>query len=323
MDFSTLERTQPQVVKLLHNSLKKDRLVGIYLFEGAKGTPKMEAAYYLASLVMCEGEEKPCGECLSCKRIRNGNHPRIFTIKQEGKGSILKSQVDELEHEFSRVSLEKGVRVFIIEDIDRATPEAANRLLKFLEETNIGTYGILTTESLQNVISTIKSRSQIVSFAKVPRNVVISEYRERGFEEEISRVLSFLTNDIDEGLTLIKENKIVQIIELVKKINRALLYGKENPELIMNDEGKFLLYEKDKKYHNIFLDLMATITNDRIYRKLGQMEEIVFTSVESDDNENIKEAFIRVEKILEYKQRIKYNVNLELMYLQMLIEIAR
>ena len=183
MDFSTLLRTQTKVIKLLNNSILKNRLVGVYLFEGAKGTQKIEAAYYFASLLMCEKENKPCGECLSCRRIKEGKHPRIFFIEPASKGNILKSQIDELEHEFSLVSLEEGIRVFIIKDIDKATLEASNRLLKFLEETSSTTYGILTTENLQSVINTIKSRSQIVSFAKVPRDVIIEEYTKRGIKE--------------------------------------------------------------------------------------------------------------------------------------------
>lgn len=323
MDFSTLLRTQAKVVKLLNNSLLKNRLVGIYLFEGAKGTQKIEAAYYFASLLMCERPNKPCGECLSCKRIKEGKHPRIFFVEPGGKGSILKSQIDDLEHEFSRVSLEEGIRVFIIKDIDKATLEASNRLLKFLEETSSTTYGILTTENLQNIINTIKSRSQIISFSKVPRDVVIEEYTKRGIKEEHSRILSILTNDINEGLVYSKDEKITAMIELVKAIGEAIWFKEKEPILVLNEMGKTLLSEKDKMYHNMFIDLMATMINDHIYYKLNQKNEITFTSVDFDIDCEVKELFTIVEKVLVYKQKIKYNVNVELMYMQMLIEIVR
>lgn len=323
MDFSTLLRTQAKVVKLLNNSLLKNRLVGIYLFEGAKGTQKIEAAYYFASLLMCERPNKPCGECLSCKRIKEGKHPRIFFVEPGVKGSILKSQIDDLEHEFSRVSLEEGIRVFIIKDIDKATLEASNRLLKFLEETSSTTYGILTTENLQSIINTIKSRSQIVSFSKVPRDVVIEEYIKRGIKEEHSRVLSTLTNDINEGLAYSKDEKITAIIELVKAIDEAIWFKEKEPILVLNEMGKALMNEKDKMYHNMFIDLMATMINDHIYYKLNQKNEITFTSVDLDVDCEVKELFTIVEKVLVYKQKIKYNVNVELMYMQMLIEIVR
>lgn len=323
MNFSTFLRTQTKVVKLLNNSLLKNRLVGIYLFEGAKGTQKIEAAYYFASLLMCEQQNKPCGECLSCKRIKEGSHPRIFFLEPGPKGSILKSQIDELEHEFSLVSLEEGIRVFIIKDIDKATLEASNRLLKFLEETSSTTYGILTTENLQNIINTIKSRSQIVSFSKVPRDVVIEEYTKRGIAEEHSRVLSILTNDVNEGLVYYKDEKITAIIELVKVMDEAIWLKEKEPVLVLYEMGRFLMNEKDKMYHNIFIDLIATITNDHIYHKLNQRNEITFINANLDVDCEVKELFTLVEKVLVYKQKIKYNVNVELMYMQMLIEIAR
>ena len=81
MDFTRFKKTQKKVLKLIENSYKKNRLVHAYLFEGAKGTPKIEGAYYLANLLMCRGENKPCGECLDCQRILNGEHPRIFYIE--------------------------------------------------------------------------------------------------------------------------------------------------------------------------------------------------------------------------------------------------
>ena len=117
MDFTRFKKTQKKVLKLIENSYKKNRLVHAYLFEGAKGTPKIEGAYYLANLLMCRGENKPCGECLDCQRILNGEHPRIFYIEPI-QDTIKKEQIEALEHEFSRVSLEEGVRVFIIKDID-------------------------------------------------------------------------------------------------------------------------------------------------------------------------------------------------------------
>lgn len=323
MNFSTLLESQEKVVKILKNSLEKDRLVSIYLFEGAKGTLKREAAYYFASLVMCEGKNKPCYECLSCKRIANGKHPRIYEINKNSKGNIGKGQIDDLEHEFSMVGLEEGPRVFIINEVEALTTEAANRLLKFLEETKEGTYGILIAENLGQVISTIKSRSQVITFQKIPNEINTKIYIDKGINEEIAKILPLITNNTDEGLELINEGKIIDVVELVKKINFALLYSEKDPLITFYENAKFLLSEKDKKYHTIFLDLLAIITNDRIYRKLNQNDQIVFTSIELDDNQEIEQTFYQVEKILEYKQRVKYNINIELMYVEMFIEIER
>ena len=325
MDFTRFKKTQKKVLRLIENSYKKNRLVHAYLFEGAKGTPKIEGAYYLANLLMCRGENKPCGECLDCQRILNGEHPRIFYIEPIQE-TIKKEQIEALEHEFSRVSLEEGVRVFIIKDIDKATLSASNSILKFLEEMNENNYGILITESLQNVLLTIRSRSQIVSFNKVTYEDNVKEYNDKGIDLEVSNVLAKITNNTDEGIEFIEEGYIIDIIDLVKKINRSIVLN-ENPYLKFYEASRFLFDDNNKKNHQMFMDLLILITNDRIYKILGRDDEITFTNeienLVNDMEMDYQKTFSQLEKIIEFKGRMKYNLNLDLMYMQMFIEIMR
>jgi len=325
MDFTRFKKTQKKVLRLIENSYKKNRLVHAYLFEGAKGTPKIEGAYYLANLLMCRGENKPCGECLDCQRILNGEHPRIFYIEPIQE-TIKKEQIEALEYEFSRVSLEEGVRVFIIKDIDKATLSASNSILKFLEEMNENNYGILITESLQNVLLTIRSRSQIVSFNKVTYEDNVKEYTDKGIDLEVSNVLAKITNNTDEGIEYIKDGKIIDIIDLVKKINRSIVLN-ENPYLKFYEASRFLFDDNNKKNHQMFMDLLILITNDRIYKILGRDDEITFTNeienLVNDMEMDYQKTFSQLEKIIEFKGRMKYNLNLDLMYMQMFIEIMR
>lgn len=324
MDFERLKRTQPRVVKTIENSIKMDRLVQVQLFEGAKGTPKMEAALYLASQILCENE-CACGECKECKRIEEGIHPRVYLIDAIDK-SIKKEQIESLEHEFSESGLEEGKRVFIINNIDKATLSASNSLLKFLEEMKEDTYGILITDNINSVISTIKSRSQIVSFGKVSKDEIVNEYINKGVGEEISKVLAIITNDVTEGMSLIEQGYIIDIVELVKDINKSFFDG-NNPVLVFNEKGKFLLDISDKFYHQVFLDLLITITNDRLYYLLNKHDEMLFSdSLMEIDNIydiNYNQTFKQIEKIIEYKKRLQYNVNLELCYISLLLEMVK
>lgn len=319
MDFYRFKKTQEKVVNLLENSYKKNRLGHTYIFEGAKGTLKLEGAYYLANLLLCENENSPCGECMNCKRIQSGEHPRIYHIKPLNE-NIKKEQIDELEHEFSRCSLEDGKRIFIIEDIDKATLSAGNSLLKFLEEMNDESYGVLTTENIANVLPTIKSRSQVVSFSKISKDDLILEYKSKGIDNEISIVLTFITNDCIEGEQLIKEGKILDIVDLAKKCNESIVLEK-NPYLTFYENSKFL-FELDKKYHQMFLDIMLLIANDRIYKLLGLDSWVVFRNI-VNENDDYQKSFFQIQKILEFKTKLKYNVNLETMYMQMFIEMMR
>lgn len=324
MDFERFKKTQSKVVKLIENSFNKNRLVHAYLFEGAKGTLKMEAAYYLASLLLCTSPNKPCLECVECKRVLKQEHPRIYLVEPIGD-VIRKDQIDDLIFEFSRKGLEEGERIYIIKDIEKATLPAANSLLKFIEETKEGIYGVMITENISNVLSTIKSRSQIVSFNKVSREDALKEYAENGIDDETSRVLFTITNDTQEGVMLFNEGKVSKIIELVKLINKEIS-NEGNPYLaFFENSKKFFDDWNDKKYHQIFLDLLITITNDRIYKLLGQDDNIVFVDEINEDNMNgdYKRIYKQVDTMVSFKGRMKFNVNLETMYMQMFIEVMR
>ena len=106
MDFNFLLKTQPKVVKLIDNSLKKNRVSQVYLFDGVKGTPKYQAAMYLASKLLCENN-CGCGTCLDCRRLEENVHPRLFKIEptkndlSSANATIKKEQMELLEKEFS------------------------------------------------------------------------------------------------------------------------------------------------------------------------------------------------------------------------------
>lgn len=317
--FDILLKSQPQVIKLFQNSLRKGRLVHTYLFDGAKGTSKLEAAYYFAAMLFCKSEEKPCLECEDCQKILKEQHPDLFLVQPE-KGVIKKEQVANLEKEFSMTSQNK--RVYIIVDIDKATASAANSLLKFLEEMEGDKYGILTTENLHNVLTTIRSRSQIISFRQVSPRIIAEELMQKGVDPETSNILSILTNNVEECLELIGEGIILDIIELVKKICYSESTKSKNPVLVLYEEGDFLLKEPNRKYHNIFMDLMITIKNDKLLYLLNQKEDIIFVDTIEEISKYLYDfegVINEVEKFLSFKQRLKYNVNLELFYANLLI----
>lgn len=331
MDFNFLFKTQPKVVKIINNSMKKNRIAQVYLFDGVKGTPKMQAAMYLASLLLCENHNG-CGECIDCRRLEENIHPRLFLIEPSKNDisnistTIKKEQIEQLIKEFSLSNNEKGIRIFIINDIDKATIASSNSLLKFLEEMPDDCYGILLTENINNVISTIKSRSQIITFEKIDKETLKDIYLSKGIDEETARIICTLTNNPVEGIELSKSDNIKNIITFVKKINQAF-FGDANPLLVFSEEGKFLLSLTDKVYHQIFIDLMVTFANDLLFYKLGKRDQVVFLeTIEEMDQYgidicqiNYNDTFKKVEIMLEYKERLNYNVNLELMYMDMII----
>ena len=81
MKYDLFLNSQPKVLKLIDNSFKKNRLVHTYLFEGPRGTSKLEAAYYLAQKLLCtDPKNRPCMKCEDCKKVMDEVHPSIFIL---------------------------------------------------------------------------------------------------------------------------------------------------------------------------------------------------------------------------------------------------
>lgn len=318
MDFSNLFTTQPQVVKLINNSFTNNHLVNTYLFYGEKGTLKMDAALYFASLVLCEAGGA-CGVCEQCKRIEQLTNPNIFIISPEQE-TIKKEQIDSLEHEFALSSDYK--RIFIIKDIDKATLSASNSLLKFLESLNEGDYGILLSENINLVLPTIKSRSVLVHFLPKAKQLISKELINRGVIEDNSRAIATITNNSSEAMNMAKDKMFNQIVNLVKKIGVDIEDESKDITLELVTEGNFLK-QLEKKYHIYFLDLLINIQSDKVKKQLC-MDNLVF----SDTLEFCQLTLSRkqevkiLEIILNYKEKMKYNINVDLMYTSMLIEIG-
>ena len=156
---------------------------------------------------------------------------------------------------------------------------------------------------------------------------VAAELVKKGVDEETSNVLSTLTNSVSDSLSLINDGKILDLIDLVKKISLALILKNESPILILNENEDILGKVKDKKYHYLFLDLLLTIAHDKLYYILNQIDRIVFKNamgvIGVSLNSTYEKMVEEIELLLSFKERLKYNVNIELFYTQLIIEMMR
>jgi DNA polymerase-3 subunit delta' len=150
--------------------LASSRMGHAYLFVGPKETGKTQTALAAAQLVNCESAaQKPCGECVPCQKIANSNHPDVMII-QENEGSIKIDQIRFLLGRLQLKAFEAKTKVFIIRDVENMTLEAANSLLKTLEEPASNTLIILTTATPEANLDTIRSRCHVVKFFPVSSN---------------------------------------------------------------------------------------------------------------------------------------------------------
>lgn len=173
LSFASL-KGQDKAKTLLRHSFGSQRMSHAFLFKGPDGVGKKKCALTFAKYVNCAApiNEDACGICLSCRKFESGNHPDLKVIEPDG-AFIKIEQVRELEHLLSFAPLEAKSRVVVLVDVHNMRSEAANALLKTLEEPPAGTILILTAHSSSSLLATIVSRCQVIPFFPLPYGDVV------------------------------------------------------------------------------------------------------------------------------------------------------
>lgn len=134
---------------------------------GERGSGKRTLALEIASALMCKnsrGGSIPCGECINCKRVREGNHTDVKVLRrQSGKATVGVEEVRIFRDDMFLSPTEADCKVYIVEDADTLTAQSQNALLKVLEEPPSNMYLIMLTTSADKILSTIKSRTQYIA----------------------------------------------------------------------------------------------------------------------------------------------------------------
>ncbi|HZG73893.1 MAG TPA: DNA polymerase III subunit delta' [Chondromyces sp.] len=324
--WMNFKKLQPIVLRMLENSIKKNRVAHAYIFEGDQGTGKKEAAILFSKILFCEEadtEKGPCEACVNCKRIANGNHPDLHLVEPDGL-SIKKQQISDLQKEFSKTAVESTKKIYIVVHADKMTTGAANSLLKFLEEPHSDTIAILITEQIHRMLPTIISRSQTLSFKPLPPSLI----KERLIEENISPVLAALacriTNNLHEAKELCNDDQFAQLRKIVLKLYEVL--QKNSLEAMIKLQEDFNEYFKDKQQVDRALDLLLLIFKDLLSLQAGKETDLAFP----DRLEAFKSAALHLSAkrlteqmtaILEAKRRLSANMNPQLLMEQLVLNL--
>lgn len=154
-------------VNSLKRSLVEGRLAHACLFVGPQHVGKMTLAIILAQALNCPAEDKPCGECRSCRRIASGKHSDVQVIgraeTETKRGSSVRKeisidQIREMQHNIILKPYEGNQRIIIIDGAEHMSEESANSLLKTLEEPPPSTTFVLLVVDEDSLLATILSR---------------------------------------------------------------------------------------------------------------------------------------------------------------------
>lgn len=274
---------------VLSMAIKNNKISHAYLFENKGNDKYIEIILSFVKAILCPNNyfnNEKCGECLQCLRIENGNYPEIKIIKPEGMW-IKKEQLMDLQEAFNKTAIEGSKRIYIILECEKLNKQAANSILKFLEEPNDGIIALLVTNNKDLVLDTIKSRCQ--------------------------DILILADNEVNFDLLMI--NDVLDFIRVLEnKKKDTIIYAKP----------LWLTKFKDRNSFIKAIDIMIYFYNDVLLFKLGC--DLKYFNNYYDDvtniNGSIDEIIKKIKILIENEYLIRYNLNLNLLINKIIIEFG-
>lgn len=313
-----------QAADMLARSMAHGRLAHAYLFLGPEGSGQEETAHYFAKSILCTSTgDKPCGVCSQCKRFESGNHPDVILVRPDGN-TIKIAQVRELQKAFSRKSMENATKVYIIHEADRMTVEAANSLLKFLEEPTTPVVAILLAESRSKLLPTIISRCQLVPFSNRPVDVVQHQLQAEGIPGSRARFLAHLKQSVGAAKEFAEEEKFADILTVMVQLSEELATRRGNPLITIQD--KVIKPGWQSSDIEGLLDCLAWWYRDLMHVSLG-LETTVAADAQLDRYRSQAAAYRSeqlvdmIDAILTTKKRLQGNANVQLTLEHMILRL--
>lgn len=262
---------QDKAKEMLRRALRGGKLAHAYLFRGPTGVGKKTAARALAATINCldppgaaPGAEADllavCGHCRSCRKFASANHPDFLEIAPEGSAIKIK-QIREVKKALVFPPLEAGSRVVLLCEVHTMRREAANSLLKALEEPPTGTIFILTGDEAGAILPTILSRCQIVPFFPLSvEKLATTLAREEQISPEAAATLAAVAEGSLGRARLLRSQNLLDLRRQV--LTMLLAHRPEQPEAV---GGVLNLAEKCaglKEELEDFLDLLSSCFHD-------------------------------------------------------------
>jgi len=299
-----------EVVERLKNALRSGRIANAYIFSGPADIGKEFVAINFAKALNCHSKgEDSCDECISCRKIDDGNHADVMLIRPDGS-RVKINQMRSLQRQGSYRAVEGDYKVYIITEAEKMTPEAANSILKTLEEPSGAMVLILLTSVYSALLPTIRSRCQSLRFSLVPLALLRRELEERlGLPDSKARWAALRSQGrVGRALKLAKKNKedvhddiLSSLPNLSRKNEVNLLHIFREAESLSKEQNS--------------LDALVSWYRDLLLVKQGCSQDLLIHSDKKGTLEKIAMSYsdIQIEKlikaILRTQNLIQRNVN--------------
>lgn len=236
-----------------------------YIIEGAKGVGKLDFALYAASVLMCEGEDKPCGACAQCRKVNGKAHPDMW-ILGEDKPCVV-ADARRIIKDCYLVPNDGERKVYIICGADKMNRQTQNAMLKILEEPPAPVVFFLLAERKDLLLSTVRSRCRTVTLAGMEESEILEElikkYPRKPVEtlEEATRLCG---RSIGEAEALLSKDSVAEM-------NRASEFIKN----YFGETDRYTLYvsvlkgKQKRESNQLFLALVHGAFADILRVKCG------------------------------------------------------
>ena len=304
---------QQRTVRLLRRALARGQLPHAFLFTGMEGVGKQLTALTLAKAVNCQNaiDGDCCDHCLSCRKTASGNHPDIFAVESDGP-FIKIEQIRAIQQRLRFRPLEGRCRVIVITDAQNMKIEAANAMLKILEEPPANNLLVLTALDTSALLPTIVSRCLHLSFHPLAAPD-IADYlcRSHSVPPDRARLIAGLAGgSLSRAVVLLDEGQLARrrwLFETVAKVHRS-------------NAGDLLAVVKVWKGENEDLrqdlEWLKTWIRDLLVQRLGAVDSGGLLNSDFSDELTDLAPLLRADHLLEMFEllcaiqgAIRYNIN--------------
>lgn len=272
MKIEELRQLQPGLFQRFVTILEQGRLAHAYLFSGDFASYEM--AVFLSQSLFCQEkiDVLPCQRCRTCRLIEAGEFSDVTLLAPQG--NIIKTEtVRELVKNFSQSGFESSKQVFIIRDAEKMHANAANSLLKVIEEPQSDIHIFLLTNQEEAVLPTIKSRTQIIGF---PKNLSAlgRMLEEGGLLKSEASLLARLVSSQEEARKLAENKNFLDLIGQSKKFIDLLL---GNPNQAYLQVGTLVALALEKAEQGRLFDLLSLLLAERMMEESAreQMDAVL------------------------------------------------
>lgn len=322
MSFHTIHG-QERAKRMLRNGLKQGKLSHAYIFSGPAGSGRKEMALKLAQAVFCmEKNDDACGLCLECRKVEHGNHPDLHWLRPDG-ASIKIEQIRELQKQFAYRSKANQKKMYVIEQAEKMTVQAANSLLKFLEEPGADVVAVLITENGQALLPTIQSRAQWIPFAPRSKEEMADILCREGHPVELVRPAVHLAAGLAAARELIQGNWFAEARNVMLQLAKETLT--RFPHALLTVQQQVIKSELAEQIP-VLLDLWLLWLKDMIHLHVGRKEGVVYID---QADWMVKHALARdvgywvrsMEHVLELQKRLRFHANPQLALEKLMIDM--